>query len=86
MKAVLHAKVAAVLLLGIACAVITLAGARRTAIMADTPPAVTVSSTTLASGEQVPVVTVTAKRLSVTEKTLLALRDRTFVRKAGGHA
>jgi|GEM_PF-5024543 len=71
-------KAAVLLALGIGCAAAATAVARTNAVSGHT--SVAISSTTNAAGDAIPVVTVTAKRLTPTQKIVMAMQDR-----AAGH-
>lgn len=77
MKTAYSTKALALFIAGIFCAAVALSafgGGKHVA--PDTESTVVVTETKLVSGETLPVVTVTAKKLSMTEKIVLAMRDR----------
>lgn len=74
MKSAHTLKAAIALSLGIGCAIAAVGAVRHAAI--DQAPQVQFAQTTTASGAVMPVVTVTAKRLTPAQKVMLAMRDK----------
>ena len=77
MKTAYSTKALTLFIAGIVCAAIAASAfGGKLAGGSGKAPNVVVSETKLASGEMLPVVTVTAKRLSTTQKIVLAMRDK----------
>ena len=73
MKTMQTLKAAVLVALGLGCAVAAFTISKANSINGTSK--VAISSTVNAAGETMPVVTVTAKRLTATEKVVLAVRD-----------
>lgn len=77
MKTAHSIKALALLAAGVFCAAVAVSAFDgKSADGSGQKPRVVVTETTLASGETLPVVTVTAKKLSTTQKIVLAMRDK----------
>ncbi|HYD82028.1 MAG TPA: hypothetical protein VEC06_19670 [Paucimonas sp.] len=74
MKTTQTLKAAVLVALGLGCAVAVFTV--NSANTANAGTTVAVSATTTASGESMPVVTITAKRLTPTQKIVQAMRDK----------